>query len=145
MFIILLTATYVCQQQKGNTWLHFHGNSSYVNMQQYYSTHTLLILFTLLANVTSSFSYWLIKKHFLNLGEWSKTDSTWSLSPCYTIPVLPIHNCFYNTQQHFRATNPSDSASTYLDLWIQCICLKILQEIRDHVACHPNKMWFVFL
>jgi hypothetical protein len=55
MVIILLTATYTRQQHKGNTLLHFYGNSIYVNMPQCYITYTLLIMFNLLAIIRSSF------------------------------------------------------------------------------------------
>ena len=36
ILIILLTATYVRQQQTGNAMLHFHGNNCYMNALQYY-------------------------------------------------------------------------------------------------------------
>jgi ABC-type uncharacterized transport system permease subunit len=45
IFIMLMTATFVCQQYKGNALFCFHGNNDYVNMPQYYFTQTLSILF----------------------------------------------------------------------------------------------------
>ena len=47
IFIILLTATYVCQQYKRNAVMIFRSNDGYANAPQCYVTRTLPILFFL--------------------------------------------------------------------------------------------------
>jgi hypothetical protein len=45
IFIIMLTATYVCQEYKGKAVMIFRSNDGYANAPQSYVTRTLPILF----------------------------------------------------------------------------------------------------